>query len=155
MTDPSPDSPTEYGAAYLDWLRSEEAAGAPLIPAATVVLLRDTSDGIETLLLRRNTAVEFAGGLWVFPGGRIDPEDHVEGGDLITAARNASVPTPTTNRLRYGMLAKVLAQNVAQSNRQTPKPISPLRRLRQLNNQTALHTARAPKRYNECCSCRP
>jgi 8-oxo-dGTP pyrophosphatase MutT (NUDIX family) len=84
-------SPDEYGESYLDWLRSEEAAGAPLIPAATVVLLRDTTDGVETLLLRRNTAVEFAGGLWVFPGGRIDPEDHVEGGDLIAAARNASV----------------------------------------------------------------
>jgi 8-oxo-dGTP pyrophosphatase MutT (NUDIX family) len=85
-------SPHEYGSAYLDWLRSEEAAGAPLIPAATVVLLRDDpAGGVETLLLRRNTAVEFAGGLWVFPGGRIDPDDHVEGGDLITAARNASV----------------------------------------------------------------
>ena len=91
MTDPGTGSPQEYGASYLDWLRSEEAAGAPLIPAATVVLLRDTPHGVETLLLRRNTAVEFAGGLWVFPGGRIDPEDHVEGGDLITAARNASV----------------------------------------------------------------
>ena len=45
---PPPPSPQEFGSAYLDWLRDEEAAGAPLIPAATVVLLRDTADGIET-----------------------------------------------------------------------------------------------------------
>jgi 8-oxo-dGTP pyrophosphatase MutT (NUDIX family) len=90
--------PSDYGAAYIDWLRAEEAAGAPLIPAATVVLLRDRADGLEVLLLRRNAAVEFAGGMWVFPGGRIDPEDHAgaavadAGADeLLTAARNAAV----------------------------------------------------------------
>ena len=33
-------------------------------------------DGLETLLIRRNTALEFAGGMWVFPGGRIDPDDY-------------------------------------------------------------------------------
>lgn len=53
----------------------------PLIPAATVVLLRDAPDGggLETLMVRRNTKLEFAGGMWVFPGGRIDPGDHVDG----------------------------------------------------------------------------
>ena len=81
----------QIGESYIDWMRAEEDAGAPLIPAATVVLLRDGPDGVETLLLRRNAQVEFAGGLWVFPGGRIDPEDHVEGGDLMAAARNACV----------------------------------------------------------------
>lgn len=90
MTTPAA-SPHEFGAAYLDWMRAEEVAGSPLIPAATVVLLRDGADGLETLLLRRNTAVEFAGGMWVFPGGRVDPEDHVNGGDLLAAARNACV----------------------------------------------------------------
>lgn len=89
-------TPAEYGSAYIDWLRSEEQAGAPLIPAATVVLLRDREEGLEVLLLRRNAAVEFAGGMWVFPGGRIDPEDHVladgePDGDLLAAARNACV----------------------------------------------------------------
>jgi 8-oxo-dGTP pyrophosphatase MutT (NUDIX family) len=89
-------TPNEYGSAYIDWLRSEEAAGAPLVPAATVVLLRDRAEGLEVLLLRRNAAVEFAGGMWVFPGGRVDPEDHDPdtGGtadDLLAAARNATV----------------------------------------------------------------
>jgi 8-oxo-dGTP pyrophosphatase MutT (NUDIX family) len=46
-------------------------------PAATVVVLRD-ADGLEVLLVRRASTLAFYGGAWVFPGGRIDPED----GDL-------------------------------------------------------------------------
>jgi len=46
----------------------------PPIPAATVVLVRDGVDGLETLMLRRNARGPF-GGMWVFPGGRVDPED--------------------------------------------------------------------------------
>jgi 8-oxo-dGTP pyrophosphatase MutT (NUDIX family) len=49
------------------------------IPAATVVLLRDGADGVETLMLRRDSRLAFAGGAWVFPGGRIDPEDYPDG----------------------------------------------------------------------------
>jgi 8-oxo-dGTP pyrophosphatase MutT (NUDIX family) len=45
------------------------------IPAATVILLRDTPGGHETLLLRRNSRLGFGGGAWVFPGGRVDPDD--------------------------------------------------------------------------------
>jgi 8-oxo-dGTP pyrophosphatase MutT (NUDIX family) len=96
VSGPSPDRATSESA-YIDWLRAEDEAGAPLIPAATVVLLRDRPDGFEVLLLRRNAAVEFAGGMWVFPGGRVDPDDHVVGDaeaeerELLAAARNAAV----------------------------------------------------------------
>jgi 8-oxo-dGTP pyrophosphatase MutT (NUDIX family) len=51
----------------------------PAIPAATVVLLRDGADGVETLMLRRDSKLAFAGGAWVFPGGRIDPDDYPGG----------------------------------------------------------------------------
>ena len=40
--------------------------------SATVVLLRDTPQGLETLLLRRNPKLAFAAGSWVFPGGAVD-----------------------------------------------------------------------------------
>jgi 8-oxo-dGTP pyrophosphatase MutT (NUDIX family) len=46
-------------------------------PAATVILVRDGDAGLETLLLRRNISVAFHGGAWVFPGGRLDPEDYL------------------------------------------------------------------------------
>ncbi len=62
------------------------------IPAATVVLVRNGADGLETLLLRRNSAIAF-GGMWVFPGGRIDDADRrdVPPGEDIVAARRAAV----------------------------------------------------------------
>jgi 8-oxo-dGTP pyrophosphatase MutT (NUDIX family) len=60
-------------------------------PASTVVLLRDTDNGLETLMLKRNKALMFAGGLWVFPGGSLDAEDlDKAGGDVEIAARIAA-----------------------------------------------------------------
>src|SRR2546421_7574078 len=47
----------------------------PAIPAATVILLRDRASGLETLMVRRSSRLQF-GGMWVFPGGRVDPDDH-------------------------------------------------------------------------------
>lgn len=60
-----------------EWAKPETEQLA--VPAATVVLVRDAVDGdggIEVLLARRNSKIYFAGGAWVFPGGRIDPDDH-------------------------------------------------------------------------------
>src|SRR6185369_15277154 len=44
-------------------------------PAATVLLLRDTAQGIEVLMTRRSAAASFAPGAYVFPGGGIDAAD--------------------------------------------------------------------------------
>jgi 8-oxo-dGTP pyrophosphatase MutT (NUDIX family) len=66
-------------------------------PAATVIVVRDRdgsasrSSGVEVLLLRRDTELAFAGGAWVFPGGRIDPADLALGGEPEGAARVAAV----------------------------------------------------------------
>ncbi|MDZ4103200.1 MAG: MBL fold metallo-hydrolase [Hydrogenophaga sp.] len=52
---------------------------APLRPAATVLLLRDSTDparpGIEVLMTRRSMTASFAPGAYVFPGGGIDAAD--------------------------------------------------------------------------------
>lgn len=68
-------------------------AGNPAIPAATVVLLRDGEAGLETLMLRRNSKLAFAGGMWVWPGGRIDADDYAaeQPDDVLLAARRAAV----------------------------------------------------------------
>ena len=61
-------------------------------PAASVVLLRDGAAGPEILYLRRSPDLKFMGGYWVFPGGRIDPGDHLRdgGSDELAPARQAA-----------------------------------------------------------------
>ncbi|MGQ0830210.1 MAG: NUDIX hydrolase [Microthrixaceae bacterium] len=62
----------------------------PAIPAATVILLRDAPGGLETLMLHRTSAVAF-GGMWVFPGGRVDDGDRrADDADDEDAARRAA-----------------------------------------------------------------
>lgn len=63
----------------------------PAVPAATVVLLRDEPDGVTTLMLHRSSAGAF-GGMWVFPGGRVDDGDRrPDDADDEAPARRAAV----------------------------------------------------------------
>jgi 8-oxo-dGTP pyrophosphatase MutT (NUDIX family) len=41
-------------------------------PAATVIVLRGDTEGLEVLLVKRNPQSRFMGGAWVFPGGAVD-----------------------------------------------------------------------------------
>lgn len=43
--------------------------------ASTIVLLREDAGRLQTYLLRRRSSMAFAAGMYVFPGGRIDPAD--------------------------------------------------------------------------------
>ena len=60
----------------------------PLVSAATVLLLRDGAGGLEVLTLRRNSKIAF-GGMWVFPGGRVDPHE-LDPADELGSARRAA-----------------------------------------------------------------
>ena len=56
----------------------EELSGGEITTprqAATLVLLRDGSEGPEVLLVRRNPRQSFMGGAWVFPGGALHEDD--------------------------------------------------------------------------------
>lgn len=66
-----------------------KTTAAPAIPAATVVLVRQNPH-LEVLMLKKNANISF-GGMWVFPGGRVDEADHAEAGDSLQAAKNAAV----------------------------------------------------------------
>ncbi|TGX52718.1 NUDIX domain-containing protein [Sphingomonas gei] len=67
------------------------------IPAATVIVMRETAGGPpELLIVERARAMSFAGGALVFPGGRVDPADDalaatLEGDRDDLAARIAAV----------------------------------------------------------------
>jgi 8-oxo-dGTP pyrophosphatase MutT (NUDIX family) len=69
--------------------RAAGVAAAPAKPSATVLLLRDSADGLEVFLIRRQVSMQFAGGMHVFPGGGVDAADRVGRDDdaaLVTAA---------------------------------------------------------------------
>ncbi|TFB77320.1 NUDIX hydrolase [Cryobacterium glaciale] len=54
-----------------------ESMHASIGVAATVVLLRDSPDGPEVLLLERPRHRGSFAGAWVFPGGGVDPDDRL------------------------------------------------------------------------------
>ncbi|MDT7929499.1 NUDIX domain-containing protein [Tepidimonas sp.] len=51
------------------------AADAGPRASASVVLLRDAGAGLQVLLLRRHTDARVLGGVYVFPGGKVDADD--------------------------------------------------------------------------------
>ncbi|MBD8042736.1 NUDIX domain-containing protein [Arthrobacter sp. Sa2BUA2] len=62
--------------------------------AATVVLLRDGTAGLEVLLLERPRHTGTFAGAWVFPGGRVDPQDY-EAAGYAPPAGAAGPPDPS------------------------------------------------------------
>ncbi|MGE2712641.1 NUDIX hydrolase [Mycolicibacterium litorale] len=56
---------------------AQTSTPAPLVPrpAATVMLIRDTPEGIKVFLMRRHAGMEFVAGVMVFPGGGVDDRD--------------------------------------------------------------------------------
>ncbi len=80
--------------------RVEYGGAVPVVPApaATVILLRDSAAGPEVLMLERHARSEFLPDAYVFPGGRVEDEDHelaerVAGlSRAVASARLATVP---------------------------------------------------------------
>ncbi|WP_180682790.1 MBL fold metallo-hydrolase [Tepidicella baoligensis] len=70
---------------------------APLRPAATVLLLRDTPEGPEVLMTRRAADASFAPGAYVFPGGVIDASDAQ--GHALADHRPSQRGTPLTQTM--------------------------------------------------------
>ena len=56
---------------------SEREAAVP-VPAATILMLRDSPDGLEVFMVVRHHQIDFASGALVFPGGKVaDGDDAV------------------------------------------------------------------------------
>lgn len=56
-----------------------------IVPAATVVIFRHGKPGhpAELLMVTRSKTMSFAGGMVVFPGGRVDPADETAAAQLV------------------------------------------------------------------------
>ena len=92
MTDAAPGAD-----ALRAFMAQTEAAGeakAEPVPisarAATVVVAREGEFGPEILMLRRPERGTFAGA-WVFPGGKVDPEDAVPGGTMADELKATAI----------------------------------------------------------------
>jgi len=67
--------------------------------AATVLLLRETGAGLQVLMTKRAPGLTFMAGLWVFPGGRMEPSDLAPG---LAARSDATALDDVGSRLlRY------------------------------------------------------
>lgn len=54
---------------------NSEIVTDPPRDASTVVLLRDSADGLQVLMMQRHNASQVLGGVHVFPGGKLDDAD--------------------------------------------------------------------------------
>jgi 8-oxo-dGTP pyrophosphatase MutT (NUDIX family) len=77
----SPDVPPAMLERAAGWTRDSVPSLAAA--AASVILLRDGSSGLETYLLHRHARMAFAPSMVVFPGGRLDAVDVSGEGDPI------------------------------------------------------------------------
>ncbi|WP_205877072.1 NUDIX hydrolase [Mycobacterium camsae] len=84
----------------------------PARPAATVMLVRDAPGGLNIFLMRRHSAMEFAPGVIVFPGGGVDDRD-----------RNADIawagPPPDWWAQRFGIETALAIALVCSAARET------------------------------------
>ncbi len=62
----------------------------PIIPSATVLLVKDITDAFEIFMVTRHQNIKFAGGALVFPGGKLDQQDSDEA--LLATCRGQRGP---------------------------------------------------------------
>ncbi len=109
-----------------EWARRPPLAedANPPVCAATLILVRDGAQGLETLMLRRNSKLAFVGGMWVFPGGRVDPADcaGLVVDDELGAARRAAV-----REAREEAGLEIHEDALVPFSHWTPPPITPKR----------------------------
>lgn len=119
------------------------------IPAATLIAVREREGGPpELLMVERAQGMAFAGGAWVFPGGRIDEGDELLATSLgVDAARVAAIreaieetavpvgilPLPTVElagQMQHELLAEIPLQTLLERNslRADPDALTPLAR---------------------------
>jgi 8-oxo-dGTP pyrophosphatase MutT (NUDIX family) len=124
------------------WAKSAKVGTAP-IPAATVILIRDGDEGLETLMLRKNSKIAF-GGMWVFPGGRVDDTDRDA---LLTAnsehpldedQSHAAAQQAAVREAREETGLEISREDLVTYSHWVPPPIAPRRFL------TWFFLARAP-----------
>jgi 8-oxo-dGTP pyrophosphatase MutT (NUDIX family) len=98
-------------------------------PAATIVLLRDGSEGLEALLMRRSRRSGFVPGAYVFPGGRVDRSD----------------AAPAVLERTIGLSAEAAAERLAMPDADPPAVAYYLAALREAFEETGIMIGVGPE----------
>jgi 8-oxo-dGTP pyrophosphatase MutT (NUDIX family) len=129
---------------------NQEEITTPPRDAASVVLLRDTDEGLQVFLLRRASASAVLGGAYVFPGGKVDDSDALPD-TLRKLTRTPDHLLPTLNQAELaaeraaGLYVAALREAfeesgvlLAQWERRTPTLTELAHAAKRLNSGTAL-----------------
>lgn len=76
---------------FEDSIKILEKKNSKAIPAATIMIGRQSKGELQVLLVQRNKSLAFAGGAWVYPGGKIEDQEIQLGKDQLDAAKLAAV----------------------------------------------------------------
>jgi len=97
---------------------NSEVVTTPPRAAATVVMLRDAPDGLEVFLLKRHGNSDVLGGAYVFPGGKVDPDDADLAGhldqpvsELHTALGEPDLDLPTASSFYVAALREAFEES--------------------------------------------
>ena len=108
-----------------------------LIPASTVLMIRDGIAGLEVFMVVRNHQIDFASGALVFPGGKVDKDDYDE-----RLSQNTSLDNTNDNFLPFKIAA--IRESFEEANvlfakeKNNEKNINS-KRLLELNNQAFMN----------------
>lgn len=72
----------------------------PIRPAATIIVVREADESFEIFMLQRTSRASFASGMYVFPGGRVDGDDHLHKYDIYRHGPSAE-QAPQVDALGY------------------------------------------------------
>jgi len=72
----------------------------PIRPAATIIIVREAQESYEIFMLKRTSKASFASGMFVFPGGRVDSDDHLHKYDEYRCGPSGA-QTQQVNALGY------------------------------------------------------
>lgn len=87
-----------YTSSGLNGARKQLGHLEPIRAAATIVLVRNATEGYEVFMVRRTARAVFGGGMYVFPGGRVDGDDHLQRYDALSSG-----PSPLQRRQQFAL----------------------------------------------------
>ena len=82
-------------------MKREPSDQSDSLPAATIIIFRNNPAGgpPEILMTVRSRTMVFAGGMAVFPGGRVDPADFVLGEELVASGKTAMAADEAAHKI--------------------------------------------------------